>query len=117
MKTSPFEANIRSTAGLAIIDLSGEINAFADEALNQAYDQAEGLDQASIALNFKDVTYINSTGIALIVGLMAKARKSHKHLVVYGLSDHYVEIFQITRLSDFMSIYPDEATTLAEAAQ
>ena len=46
--------------------------------------------------------YINSTGIALIVGLLAKARASKRCLLAYGLSDHYVEIFNITRLSDFV---------------
>jgi anti-anti-sigma factor len=63
-------------------------------------------------LNFSDVSYINSTGIALIVGLLAQARKTHNKLAVFGLSEHYVRIFKITRLADFMSIYPDEKTAL-----
>jgi hypothetical protein len=32
---------------------------------------------------------------------------------VFGLSDHYMEIFSITRLADFMQIYPDEEAALA----
>ena len=86
--------------------MRGEINAAADETLNGAYTEAESHDSTDIVLNFGDVDYINSTGIALIVGLLAQARKSHRRLVVFGLSDHYAEIFQITRLADFMSIYP-----------
>jgi len=62
------------------------------------------------------VDYINSTGIALIVGLLAKARASKRCLLAYGLSDHYVEIFNITRLSDFVSILPDEESALSEAS-
>ena len=64
-------------------------------------------------LKFDKVDYINSTGIALIVGLLAQARKSGRRLLTSGLSPHYLEIFQITRLSDFMQIYPDEAAALA----
>jgi len=45
------------------------------------------------------VGYINSTGIALIVGLVARARASHRSLLACNLSEHYVEIFNITRLS------------------
>jgi anti-anti-sigma factor len=111
--TGPFSASIRRQAEMTIIDLHGEINAFADSALTEAYSQAEGGSPGSIALNFMDVSYINSTGIALIVGLMARARKNHRQLAVYGLSDHYVEIFQITRLADYLSIYPDETSVLA----
>jgi anti-anti-sigma factor len=110
-----FSATIRQPQGLAIIDLHGEINAFAEASLNTAYEQALANDPATIILNFSDVAYINSTGIALIVGLLAQARKTHRRLVTCGLSDHYQEIFHITRLSDFMTMYGDEASALASA--
>ena len=116
MNTQPFEAKVRNQNDLAIIDLHGEINAFADQALNGAYREAEGYNPATVVLNFSDVSYINSTGIALIVGLLAQARKAHRRMAVYGLSDHYIEIFQITRLADFMNIYPDETSVLTEMA-
>jgi anti-anti-sigma factor len=109
-----FAAKVRQLPGLAIIDLSGEINAFADQELDAAYSEAAQAGAKSILLNFSNVTYINSTGIALIVGLLARARKSQTRLAVCGLSDHYQEIFQITRLVDFMTIYPDETSLLAE---
>lgn len=115
MTRQPFEANVRSYQGNVIIDLHGEINAFADRALHSAYTEAENLDPPTVVLNFHDVDYINSTGIALIVSILAQARKSGRRLAVYGLSDHYVEIFQITRLADFMTIYPDEASALVAA--
>jgi anti-anti-sigma factor len=66
-----------------------------------------------VLLNFSNVEYINSTGIALIVGVLAQARKAHLSLLTYGLSEHYREIFEITRLADFMHIYPDEASALS----
>jgi anti-anti-sigma factor len=114
MPKVPCEAQVRHLDGKAVIDLSGEIDAFAEQSLNEAYKDAENGDPSTILLNFSDVDYINSTGIALIVSLLAQARKAHRELVVYGLSDHYVEIFQITRLSDFMSIHPDEESALTE---
>jgi len=97
---------------IAVIELHGEINGFAEEALNAAYDEAEREAPESVLLNFADVDYINSTGIALIVTLLAKARNAHRRLLSCGLSEHYVEIFNITRLADFMSVYPDEASAL-----
>ena len=114
MQRQNFEAQVHPENGLAVIELQGEINATAEEALNQAYSQADHRDPSTILLNFEKVTYINSTGIALIVGMLAQARKSHRSMVVYGLSDHYKEIFHITRLSDFMTIYPDEQSAIQE---
>jgi anti-sigma B factor antagonist len=111
-----FDARVRLQPGSVVIDLQGEIDATAELGLNQAYAEAERLDQPNIVLNFQKVDYINSTGIALIVGLLAQARKRHRKLVVFGLSDHYQEIFQITRLADFMQMYPDEASALTDLA-
>jgi len=42
------------------------------------------------------VDYIDSAGLVLIGRLLAKARASKRRLLAYGLSDHYVEIFDIT---------------------
>jgi anti-anti-sigma factor len=114
MANPSFDANVRSQNGLAIIDLHGEINSFADGALHDAYAEAESQNPPVVMLNFSDVVYINSTGIALIVNLLSKARKAGRRFVVYGLSDHYMEIFQITRLADFMTIYPDEVSAMDE---
>jgi anti-anti-sigma factor len=112
--TKTLDATVRSAGAVSIISLEGEIDSFAEEALSQAYAQAAGPDVKAVLLKFDKVDYINSTGIALIVGLLAQARKAGRRLLTSGLSPHYLEIFQITRLSDFMQIYPDEAAALAE---
>ncbi len=116
MATKVLEASVRQAGPVAIIELRGEIDVFGEETLSAAYSQAEAQNPKAVLLNFTGVDYINSTGIALIVGLLAKARKAGRRLLTSGLSSHYVEIFQITRLADFMNIYPDEATALAQAA-
>ena len=115
MSIRRLKANVRHQPGIAIIDLHGEIDASAEGVLNTAYNEAESQEPGSILLNFSDVQYINSTGIALIVSLLAQARKSQRRLLACGLSDHYVEIFKITRLADFMSVFPDEASALKDA--
>ena len=113
MSARSFEAQVRHhQPRVVVVELHGEINAFAEEALNTAYNEAEEQSPELILLNFSDVDYINSTGIALIVSLLARARKNHVRLVASGLSEHYVEIFTITRLADFMSVFPDETSAL-----
>jgi len=115
-QNNSFRVEVRRRDGLAVLDLFGDIDGFADAALDTAYSQAETHDTPAIMLNFSQVGYINSTGIALIVGLLARARKNHRRLVTGGLSEHYREIFNITRLSDFMTIFDDEESALQEVA-
>ena len=116
MAAKHLEATVRLEPEVAVLDLMGEINGFAEEALNTAYAEADAKETNTILLNFEEVDYINSTGIALIVGLLAKARATHKRLLACNLSEHYVEIFNITRLSDFMSVFPDEQSAVEEAS-
>ena len=102
--TEEFGATVRQEGTTAIISMQGEINGLADPALDNAYTEAEALTPEKVILDFTDVIYINSTGIALIVGVLARARAAHRPIGAAGLSEHYREIFTITRLSDFMEI-------------
>jgi anti-sigma B factor antagonist len=108
-----FDASVRNTDGLAVLDMRGEVDSSADAALNEAYQEVIGLGAGRVLLNFADVSYINSTGIALIVGLLAEARGSKRTMLACGLSDHYKEIFEITRIVDFVEIVDDEAAAQA----
>ena len=110
---SALEVSIRRAADRTIIDLVGDVDGDARTTLPSAYSDAAPTAGSELVLNFAGVGYINSTGIALIVGLLARARSERVAIGARGLSDHYRGIFEITRLSDFMTIYPDEAATLA----
>jgi anti-anti-sigma factor len=112
MPAKQLEANVRQKPGVAVIDLSGEINDLAQEALDAACVEAESNDPEAILLNFEGVDYINSTGIALIVGLLARTRASRRRLLACNLSEHYAMIFDITRLSDLIRVFPDEESAM-----
>ena len=110
MAASPFRAEVRSTADLATIVLHGDISVAAEADLGAAYASVGATGASTILLDFSDTEYINSTGIALIVRLLADARRDRREVRACGLSPHYVEIFQITRLSDYMRIFDDAAS-------
>ncbi len=99
---------VRQRDGVAVIDLIGDVNASAEESLETAWALATVDHPDAVALNFAGTGYINSTGIALIVGLLAKARARGVPIRAFGLSPHYREIFEITRLADFLAISADE---------
>jgi anti-anti-sigma factor len=114
MARSDFEATARRHADTRVIDMRGEVNRASEAPLNAAYEDATRDGPSAILLNFFDVDYINSTGIAVIVGILARARKEGKSVSACGLSEHYREIFEITRLSDFMTIFEDEEQAVTD---
>ncbi len=105
MNTTEFAAQVRHDDGVAVIALSGQISGAAEGGIQAAYAGLAG--EPKVLLDFSGVDYINSTGIAVIVGILAEARKNGQTLEAGGLAEHYREIFRITRLSDFMTILDD----------
>jgi anti-sigma B factor antagonist len=118
--TSACEATTRALPGAAVIELSGEVDGSAATVLTEAYERAVAAgpdnqdNQDTVVLDFAAVGYINSTGIALIVSVLARARAERRKVVASGLSPHYREIFDITRLSDFIELFPDLDRAVSE---
>src|SRR5258707_2991999 len=102
MATSEIPA-VRRHDGVAVIDLAGDVNRGAEETLEAAWVQATAEQPDAVVLNFEGAGYINSTGIAVIVGLLARGRAAGIVMRAYGLTPHYPEVFASTLLADFMA--------------
>jgi anti-anti-sigma factor len=98
---------------MTVIDLVGIIDGKADDTLDAAYARCDEQGARTVALDFTAVEYINSVGIALLVSLLAKARRDGRPVMAWGLSDHYREIFELTRLADFLEVVADEQAARA----
>lgn len=100
---------IRPVNGIAsIIDIQGELNAFAEKMLMKTYTEASTPGIRAILLNFSGLEYMNSSGIGLIVTLLIRVNRQKQRLLAYGLTEHYLHIFRLTRLTDAIQIYGSE---------
>ena len=109
--TATFE--VRRHGPAAIVDIRGDVTAGSEAVLMSAYDETG--DARVIVLNFTDLAYMNSGGIGLLVTLLVRANRHSQSLHAFGLSDHYAQIFEITRLADFLAINPDEDSAVRGA--
>ena len=117
MSSENIQVEVRNlNQSTSILDIDGEINAFAENALMDAYTQATGSGAQNILLNFSDLDYMNSSGIGLLVTLLIRVQRQKQKLLAFGLSDHYQQIFELTRLNEAISIYPTESEALAGLA-
>ena len=94
---------------LSVVDIEGEVSAFCEEVLMDAYSEAVASGAKTVILNFDGLEYMNSGGIGLIVTLLIRTQRQGQKLLACGLSDHYLQIFELTRLSEAIGIYPNEA--------
>ena len=78
-----------------------------------AYARASVDGVRPIVLSFAQLEYMNSGGIGLLVMLLVRAHRNGEQVLAYGLSDHYRQIFELTRLDEAVGIHADERDALA----
>jgi anti-sigma B factor antagonist len=116
MPEAQVKMNVRKASDKTrIIDVEGELTAFAEDVLMDAYNQASDGQVRAIILNFEDLEYMNSSGIGLLVTLLIRINREKQQLLTYGLSDHYRSIFQITRLDDAIAVHDSEEEAVQAA--
>ena len=100
----------------AVVDIKGEVTAACEPVLMSAYEAAGGTT-SRLVLNFAGLEYMNSGGIGMLVTLLVRANRQHQELAAYGLSEHYREIFELTRLDEAITIYDSEESALNGAVR
>jgi len=106
----------RISAVVSVIDVQGDITAQSEETLMAAYTEANDNGAKVIVLNFEDLDYMNSSGIGLLVTMLIRVQREKQQLLAYGLSEHYQQIFELTRLNEAIGIYENEAAALTAVA-
>jgi len=105
MQTINLTTDVRKiNNGISVIDFEGEVNGFAENMLMDAYMRASDGETQVIILNFEKLEYLNSSGIGLLVTILIRAQRQNQRLLACGLSEHYREIFKLTRLDEAIGI-------------
>ena len=110
---SSLNVEVRADGATSVLDVSGDITGESEQVLMDAYQRADGAK--AIVLNFAGLEYMNSGGIGLLVTLLVRANRRSQQLLAYGLSDHYRQIFELTRLDEAVSIHDTEQAALSAA--
>ena len=106
-------ASTRQVGAVIILDLRGHIvlgeesAAFRELVCNLL---AEG--HRKILLNLADVNYIDSTGLAHLVGALVSVRKLNGEIKLLNLSNRSHDLLQITKLHTVLESFDNEATAV-----
>jgi anti-sigma B factor antagonist len=106
--------NIESFAGGLALTLSGEFDAYDAPALRAAFAEAvSGLDGSAVVLDLTDVTFLDSTALGTIVGLLRRVREGGGELRVVLPETEARRIFELTALERALDIRPSRESALA----
>ena len=106
------ELSVRRQSGLPIIQFSGDVTTFAEDVVQNAYRDVAREGGRNVGLDFHSCNYINSAGIAVIIGMVTEARRQSRRVLVFGLSPHYQKIFRMVGLADYVEMCATEDEAL-----
>jgi anti-sigma B factor antagonist len=111
----PFDVR-EAGAAARVIGVVGDVTAQSEDVLMDAYDRASEDGVTAIVLDFTALEYMNSGGIGLLVMLLVRAQRQGQKVLAFGLTEHYRQIFELTRLEEAIGIHESEMDALAAVA-
>ena len=99
---------------VSIINIKGDVTAVTGEAIENAYHKLNTHGVKKILLYFDKDGYINSGGIAVLIGVASESAKNKQKIRITGLSSHFQKIFHMVGLTKYTEIYPSEESALKE---
>jgi anti-anti-sigma factor len=99
---------------VSILNIKGDVTAVSAETIEEAYQKVSKDGAKKILLYFDKDGYINSGGIAILIGIASESRKNEQRIRITGLSPHFQKIFNMVGLTKYTEIFPTEVLALKD---
>lgn len=93
--------------GLAHVVLNGELDLSTIEQVEHTLTRVEGEGPATVALDLSGLTFLDSSGLRVIVSADQRARRENRRFVVVRGPETVQRVFSITRLDEQLELVDD----------
>jgi anti-sigma B factor antagonist len=90
----------------------GEININTSPELRKAFDKFTSSNEKKILMDFARVSYIDSSGLATIIELLQRLKKTGGKFRIFNLDQKVKNIFEVTKLHKLFEIFDTEQAAL-----
>ena len=95
-----------------VIPLEGEIDLHISPRITTTLNAALKVKPRNLVIDMGNVSYIDSSGLAVLIEAMQKVEKYGGRFALAGLQENVKPIFEIARLDQVFRIYPDVDSAL-----
>jgi len=103
-----FSYEIKDFSSIPTIYLYGEIGTDTSSSLMEAYKSILEKMRDKLIINFKNISYMNSAGIATLISIVSDASKRKCKVFFVGLSDYFKKVMQIVGVTDFVEMREED---------
>ena len=108
------QVSISQKDDVSILQIKGDVTAITGESIEEAYQKVSKGGTQKILLYFDKDGYINSGGIAILIGIASESRKNGQTVRMTGLSGHFQKIFNMVGLTKYTEIFQTEELALKD---
>ena len=108
------QVSISNKHDVSILNIKGDVTAITGETIEDAYQKVSTAGARKILLYFDKEGYINSGGIAILIGIASESRKKEQKIRITGLSPHFQKIFDMVGLTKYTDIFATEELALKD---
>ena len=93
---------------MLIYRLKGDVNLSNSPVLRKAFESCTQGDVKKVIVDFKEVPYIDSSGLATLIEILQRLKKIGGNLRICNLDEKVKGIFEVTRLFKLFKICDNE---------
>lgn len=98
-----------------VVHLGGEIDVYTAPFVREKLDEQIHAGRTDLVVDLSDVTFLDSTGLGVLVGRLKFARTRGGSLRLVGTAERVLRVFAITGLDKVFEIHPDLESAFAAA--
>lgn len=103
----------KPNGGITVIEARGEIDVYTAPRLNQVLQDAIGKGARFLALDLTNVTFLDSTGLSILIKWQKQLAEGDGRLVIAGASSPLAKIFKVTGLEELFRLYSSQDQAVA----
>ena len=107
-----FSASTRQFGDVTVVDVRGRFTMIEGEAVHEMLMDLIEDGRKKLLLNFRDVTYLDSSGVGQLVRALYSAQKYGAQLKAVELSPRAAEVLRLVNLHRIFQDFTDEQTAL-----
>jgi anti-sigma B factor antagonist len=104
----------KDAKGVKILAVEGDIDLNSSPIMREKFEELIKKNTSKIIINFQNVSYIDSSGLATVIEMLQRLKKNQGQLRLSNLPEKIKNLFEITKIDKLFQMYSTEADALGD---
>jgi anti-sigma B factor antagonist len=102
------EIKVDERSNCAILKITGDVDLYSSPQVRSQIINLVNNQQFNLLVDFTDVTYMDSSGVATLVEALQMTHRNHGKLRLFNMRQAIRDVFELSRLDKVFEIYDNE---------